>query len=66
MSLVHFCSYSQYREATARHTGDINTFSCGGCGKFRSIVGRKMIAKVGRTRKYHCAECVKHTKKIED
>ena len=65
MSLVHFNSFSRYREATARHTGGINTFSCGGCAKFRSIAGRKQIPSIGRAKKWLCAECHATKQKVD-
>lgn len=57
MSRVDFCSFALYREATTRMTGGINTFSCGNCGKFREIWGRKILPSPGRSRKWQCAAC---------
>ena len=63
MSLVHFNSFSKYREATAAMTGGCNTFSCLGCGKFRFVVGRRQIPSAGRAKKWRCAECYAQLKK---
>lgn len=65
MSSRHiFDAAGSYRERTLTMSpGPSSTFSCGVCGVFKSILGRKsMPSPSARRRIYKCAQCVKDGK----
>lgn len=65
MSSRHiFDAAGTYRERTLTMSpGPSSTFSCGVCGVFKSILGRKsMPSPSARRRIYKCAQCVKDGK----
>ena len=56
--LVEWNRTQSFREATKRLANSpSDTFSCGRCKKFCSILGRKLVAKDGNRRTYACANC---------
>jgi transcription elongation factor Elf1 len=47
----------EYRAATARMTNSNATFTCGQCGKYSEILGRKLMKSPSRIKRYMCKMC---------